>query len=220
MSPRQGWPLNTVIHHETAEVADRLALLDLSADLLRDAVAMGEAARNSCTENDAISTPGFLAWSRTLRGLRELLAPMGWSKEVDRGFETTVAPNGKFAVAVATGDEATGRISGSPKTRHPKGSSTAAAIAQNQLSLFDESEPIAPRVATVVERVTWFLLIARGVDEVRCELSLPKAIGDDGRVESWAERIVLASVSCDCDPVVMQADQGQDIVIEVSRRTV
>ena len=80
-------------------------------------------------------------------------------------------------------------------------------------------EPIVPGPVPT-DRVTWLLLIARGVDEVRCELSLPAAIGDDGRVESWSERIILAPVGRDGEPTVSPADQEPDIVVEVSRRAV
>lgn len=204
--------MNTVVHHEPADVVDRLALLDLSVDVLRDAVARGEAARNSCTANDPGITPGFLAWARTTRGLRDLQAPAGWRRSSEGGLETAVSPDGKLALAVATGDEATGRAGSPPKTKYSKGPATAAAIEQNQLSLF--AEPGRAELS----RVTWLLLIARGVDEVRCELSLPKEIGDDGKVESWSERIILAPVGRDGEPTVTPADQEPDIVFEVSRR--
>jgi len=211
--------LKNAVHHEPADVVDRLALLGLPVDALRDAVAMGEAARNSCTANDPAITPGFLAWARTTRGLRDLLAPAGWRRSCEGGLETAVAPDGKLALAVATGDESTGRAAGTPKTKYSKGPATAAAIEQNQLSLFAEPEPIVPGPVPT-DRVTWLLLIARGVDEVRCELSLPAAIGDDGRVESWSERIILAPVGRDGEPTVSPADQEPDIVVEVSRRAV
>ena len=178
---------------------------------------MGEAARNSCTANDPVITPGFLAWARTTRGLRELLAPAGWQRSSEGGLETVVAPDGKLAVAVATGDEATGQPDNSPKTKYSKGPATVAAIEQNQLSLFADLEPVVPGPVPT-DRVTWLLLIARGVDEVRCELSLPQAIGDDGKIESWSERIILAPVGRDGEPTVTPADQEPDVVVEVSRR--
>jgi len=212
--------LNTAILHESTEVVDRLAVLGLTVDALRDAVGMGEAARNSCTANDPAIAPGFLAWAKTTRGLRDGLAPADWRRSSDGGLETVVSPDGKLAIVVATGDEATGRIAGSPKTKYSKGPATAAAIEQNQLSfLFATPEPIVPGPVPS-ERVTWLLLIARGTDEVRCELSLPKAIGDDGKVETWAERIILEPVGCDAEPAVTPADQEPDIVVEVSRRAV
>lgn len=205
------------IHHENLEVVDRLALMGLSVDALRDAVAMGEAARNACTANDPTIAPGFLAWARTTRGLRELLAPTGWRRSSEGGLETVVAPDDKLAVLVATGDEFTGRVAGSPKTKYPKGPATVAAIEQNQLNLFPDLEPVVPGPVRV-DRLTWLLLISRGVGEVRCELSLPAAIGDDGRVESWWERVILAPVALDAEPAVMSADQEPDIVVEISRR--
>lgn len=207
------------VYSEFADIVDRLALLGLSVDLLRDAVAMGEAARNSCTANDPVSTPGYLAWARTIRGLRDLLAPE-WRTSSEGGLDTVVAPDGTFAIAVTTGDDATGRKTGSPKTKYPKGKATASAIAKNQMWLrFDELEPIVfDPVPTA--RVTWLLLFAQGEGEVRCELSLPAAIGDDGRIETWSERIILPPVGRDGEPKVTPADQEPDIVIEVSRRTV
>jgi hypothetical protein len=211
--------LNTATFVETQEVVDRLAQLGLSADALREAVEMGEAARNSCTANDPAITPGFLAWARTTRGLRELLAPEDWRRSNEGGLETTVAPDGNLALAVATGDDSTGRAGASPKTKYSKGPATVAAVEQNQLSLFESLEPIVPGPAPT-DRVTWLLLIARGGREVRCELSLPAAIGDDGRVEVWAERIILEPVSRDPEPTVNPVDQEPEIVVEVSRRAI
>jgi hypothetical protein len=83
--------------HDPAEVVDRLAQLGLTADVLRDAVAMGEAARNSCTDNDPLIAPSLFAWVRTTRGLRDGLAPKGWQRSRDGGLETVVAPDGKLA---------------------------------------------------------------------------------------------------------------------------
>lgn len=208
----------TPILHEPAEVVDRLAQLGLTPQALRDAVAMGEAARNSCSANDPAIAPGFFAWARTTRGLRDELTAVGWRRSCDGGLETAVSPDGTLAITVATGDDATGRVGGTPKTKYAKGPATVAAIEQNQLSfLFAMPEPMVPGPVPT-ERVTWLLLIARGADEVRCELSLPRAIGEDGKVESWSERIILDAVGRDDEPTVISADQGPEVVVEVSRR--
>lgn len=211
--------MNITVLHDTAEVIDRLAQLGLTVEVLRDAVAMGEAARNACTANDPTIAPGFFAWARTTRGLRDVLAPGGWRRSRDGGLETVVDPEGKLAIAVATGDDATGRIGVAPKTKSPKGPATAAAIEQNQMSLFADPDPVVS-LPVPAERVTWLLLIARGIDEVRCELSLPEAIGEGGKVEEWSERIILEPVRRDGEPTVTPADQEPDIVVEVSRRVV
>jgi len=215
--PNKETSLENILHHEPAAVVDRLAVIGLDVNVLRDAVAMGEAARNTCTANDPAITPGFLAWARTTRGLRDLLAPRGWCRSNDGGLETVVAPDGKVALVVATGDEATGRAGVPPKTKYSKGPATAAAIEQNQLSLFEDLAPIVPALAPA-DRVTWLLLIARESDEVRCELSLPAAIGEDGRVESWSERIILVPVGGDGEPTIKPADQEPEIEVSVSRR--
>lgn len=210
--------MSTVVLHTSTAVTDRLAMLGLTVDVLRDAVAMGEAARNSCTANDPSIAPGFLAWAKTTRGLRDALAPANWRRSSDGGLEAILSPDGNLAIVVATGDEGTGRIDGSPKTKYPKGPATAAAIEQNQLTFAFAMPQAIIREPASAERVTWLLLIARGRNEVRCELSLPKAIGDDGKVEAWSERIILEPVGCDTELVVTPLDQEADIVVEVSRR--
>lgn len=210
--------MNESILQEPMEVADRLAQLGLTVHVLRDAVAMGEAARNSCTPNDPAIAPGLFAWARTTRGLRDGLALADWRRGSDGGLETVVSPDSKLAIAVATGDDATGRIGATPKTKYSKGPTTAAAIQQNQLSFFFATrEPIVPGPGSA-GRVTWLLLITRGTDEVRCELSLPSAIREDGKIESWSERIILEPVGLDREPTVTPADQEPNIVVEVSRR--
>lgn len=99
--------MSTVVLHTSTAVTDRLAMLGLTVDVLRDAVAMGEAARNSCTANDPSIAPGFLAWAKTTRGLRDALAPANWRRSSDGGLEAILSPDGNLAIVVATGDEGT-----------------------------------------------------------------------------------------------------------------
>jgi hypothetical protein len=64
------------VKKNTIEVTDALSGLGLSYDILSEAVLEGESARNSCTANDPPCAPGFVAWSNTVRALRDILIPI------------------------------------------------------------------------------------------------------------------------------------------------
>lgn len=210
-----------IIHVEPQPVEQRLADLGLTVDVLRDAVLYGQLHRDSCTPNDAPSMRGFLAWGKTLRGLAEQLAPAGWSRSDEGNYPTVVNPSGDLAIAVSTGDGATGHADARAATKYPKGPATHAAVQVNavQLQLIDVA-PIASAEthASRLTRVTWLLLIARDGDEIRCELSLPGAIEDDGRVESGIERIILPVFTIEPD-TPFEEDGAEEIDVQVQRRT-
>ena len=63
---------------ESADVETKLDCMGLTAEILREAVIVGQLHRSSCTVNDPPSIPGTEAWRWTVRTLRELLIPMGW----------------------------------------------------------------------------------------------------------------------------------------------
>lgn len=218
--------MSTIVHQQGKSI-DRLTELGLAYELLANAIREGELARASCTKNDPPSTPGFLQWARTTRRLREVLIPLGWKRSQVGKLSTVVAPTGGFAIAVVTGDEATGNPGVTPKTKHPRGPATAAAVEQNllQLSLFESPAPAnddANEIPDVPERLTWILLISRGADSIRCELSLPGSIGDDGRVESWEERIIVEPVAREPEPAKIAArddsDASVDFEVSVERK--
>lgn len=205
-----------VVEPDCASV--RLTELGIPLEIIHDAIAMGEAERNSCTDNDPVSLPGTLAWGRTIRGLRELLAPNGWSRLCEGGLEYVVSPDGKMAVLVTGGDVCTSHSSATPKTRRGKGRSTVAAVERNrQLSLF-ESATVADSDDNKRGRTTWLLLVYRGQDEVRCELSLPAAVGDYAKVDTWLERIVLPPLNLEPRALTPLVEAEPDLVVEVTRR--
>jgi hypothetical protein len=126
-----------------------------------------------------------------------------------------------MAIAVATGDDATGLADRSPTTKARKGPSTLYAVSSNQLQLGlfpnDESPlPSAPSVGSGIDCMTWILLVHRTRGEVRCELSLPSSMGD-GYIEAWHERILLTPVPIDSEVSVNVPDQP-DIAIEIKRK--
>ncbi|BDV36692.1 hypothetical protein [Methylocystis iwaonis] len=206
------------IHSEPDEIQAALAALGLTSDPIWNAIKGGLLARDSCTENDPPFFPGIFQWGRTVRILREETAPLGWSRSDEGNFCTAVEPEGKFAIAVASGCENTGcKPPASPTTRRRKGPSTADAVNTNaQLSLFPEPAPAIS--ASKSDRATWILLFYRDREEVRAELSLPDSIGDDGHIDGWRERIILGALPLDGNIIPVAPDFGPDPIIDVRRR--
>jgi hypothetical protein len=215
--------MRTIVRTKQIDITDRLAALGLRYEILRDAILAGEIARDSCTANDPANAPGFDAWARTVRSAREILIPMGWKRHDVAGLPMIVSPKEEFAIVIGTGDNATGDPEGQPRTRYPKGPSTAAAVECNrrQLKLFEPNQPVeaVKNGSSTPDLVTLYLLRNRVDEMVFCELSIPAAIGPDGHVEEWAERIILERISLGPDfgnngP----QDGGEEIVVDVRRR--
>jgi hypothetical protein len=200
-------------------VTDALAELDLSFETLRDAMCAGEAARDACTANDPPWAAGFDAWARTVRALREKLIPQGWTRNDEGHFSSVVSPDGRTAIVVATGDEATGISGSTPKTKYPRGPATVAAIDSNraQLKLFEPNEPIPVKTETAAK--TWMLVRRRDGDVLLSELSLPIKINEADLVEGWATRLVLEPITIASDLLQAEkAESSDDIEVKVTRR--
>jgi hypothetical protein len=168
---------------------------------------------------------GLTRWGRTSRFLREELIPAGWSYDNPRNLARTIHPSGDFAIVVATGDELTGLADLLPTTKYAKGEATSRAVQVNeQLTLdfgdFDLGAGGSP-ARDVGELLTWIMLFHVDDDGFRLELSLPDAIVD-GRITSWAERIILPGFPRDDDRLAALMPSGDDhsgeVVVEVSRR--
>jgi hypothetical protein len=214
------------------EAVDRLAELGLSVELIERVVRRADAEASTCTPLDPPILEGLTRWGRTTRFLREELIPAGWSFDNPRNLARTIHPSGEFAIVATSGDELTG-VAGQlgqadlrPTTKYPKGYATVRAVEYNeQLTLdFEDFElPDNARAADAGALLTWLLMFHVDEDGFRVELSLPDAIVD-GRITSWAERIILPLYPREDDTIdsVMTPDDGDDqdggIVVEVNRR--
>src|SRR5947209_13110702 len=199
------------------EVTNALAEIGLSDEIVREAILDGEVARNSCTANDPPCLPGIVAWGASVRSLRDNLIPKGWEKDNEDNFPTVINPNGKIAIAVATGDEGTGKENANPKTKYPKGIAAEIAISRNLNSLFPEDRAAAQAAKEKLDnRQMWILLKRREKDTVFAELSLPASLIKDEQVKDWLIRIIL-------DPIekkqnVEIQDDSSEIPIDVPVR--
>lgn len=216
--------MTETIRIEANDVQSRLTQLGLEETRIADVVRRGYIAFISCTVNDPPLFPGFSAWARMVRGLREYLVPQDWERSDDNNYSLVVNPSGTIAIAVATGDEATGCRDATPTTKSSRGTCTIDAVTVNssQLSLFD-FPPLPSEVQAAKsgdKRLTWILLVHRSTNEIRCELSLPRSMGDDSRFDSWQERIILGSIPIDSDMIdVLPSTPPQpDVTVAIKRR--
>lgn len=228
---------------EPGAVISRLAELGIpNAELLREAIAEGEVSKAAFHKNVPAMAIGCAGWGVTVGATRNRLAPHGWIASSEGRLETTFNPLTMVAIAVTTGDEATGQTGQTPRTKHQKGIATERAIDKNnkQLSLLSRLDPNHPdfvqagkpdigraddtdvddAVVEVAENVMlWELLKFRDKNEIRCELSLPSGYGVDGVVHSWAERIILKPIDLDgARKAVKPAEPTPAIDLQVKRR--
>lgn len=167
----------------------RLTLLDLSVDLLHQALEVGQRKKEAAGSLAPSSTPGTDNWSGTVSGFRELT---GWPPDQADQLPRTVHPSGKFFVVVKTGTGGVGTFGpGRPKTKYPIGPILQRAISRvpSTMPLFDINyqsidldEDNAPDV--------WLLLITSHNGMVYAELSRPSA-HKDGEITDYHQRIQL-----------------------------
>lgn len=212
--------MRTVLHDDPIAASDALAQLGLMESPLLAAAMQGYMARINCTANHPPLFPSLAAWAETVRALREQLAPMGWGRNDEKNYSRTFHPEGHIAIAVATGNEATGVAGESPITKSVKGPSTIEAIEANRLQAWLPG--MEPPAATVHEDetqpTTWLLLIHHAVNEIRSELSQPFEIAPDGRINGWRERILLRSIPLDPEPLTITPPSLPDLDIEIRRK--
>lgn len=215
----------TTLVHEADKAIDRLAELDLNADLIERVVRRADAEVSTCTRLDPPIMAGILRWGRTTRFLREELSSAGWRYDNPRNLSRTIHPSGEFTVVVTTGDEMTAVADVMPRTKYPKGFATASAIAMNEQLAFDYEDLVTEdpegEAHGIGDLLTWLLLFHIDDEGFHVELSLPDCI-IDGQITSWAERIILPVFPRDDDSLAQLAGPGgddqDDVVVEVNRR--
>jgi hypothetical protein len=215
--------MTATVHADPVQVLNRLSLLGLEEEPLRIAVARGGRAVDVCTANHPRMFPPIAGWAETVCALREYGAILGWSNCDDSNYSICISPDSECAIAVATGNEATGIVSAMPATRAAKGRITLEAVLVNQanLDLFPDEKKGAEDQAQrrhENKRANWILLVHRAGNEIRAELSQPVSIGEDGRVNNWRERIILGSIPLDPAPVTVSQPPQPNLDVQIRRR--
>lgn len=214
------------IRDEQADVESRLASFGLEGDVLRRAVGLGLAEGAQCTANDPVILQSFVNWGKSVGFLRDQLVPQGWQRVRRAGYETTVSPDGKVALAVAAGDEGTGLRKFPVRTRTPKGPATFKAVLANTgMSTREMSELVDsfPAAEPLPRAQTWLVLFYADSEkgQIRIELSLPIGFAPDGQVAIWGERLILEPINWSGPggtDLLNDDDQPEEPDIPVERR--
>lgn len=197
--------------------------LKLAPELLWNGFNYGLGERRNLTAHDPNWLGGILTSGKITRGLRDQLVPEGWTISNDLNYATVVHPEKLFQIAVSSADGDAGNPFGNPSTRAEKGIATELAIESNQASFHEFMPNDFP--APKRKRPTYLFLY--NVDDetgtVGAELALPIAIGDDGLIREWQERIPLFPPDLDAgtrlrDDADDGGGSGEDIRIEIERR--
>jgi hypothetical protein len=204
-----------------SEASGRLAELGLTIELIERVVRRADAEASMCTALDPPIMEGLTRWGRMNRFLREELIPAGWRFDNPRNLPRTIHPSGEFAIVATTGDELTGLAGLLPATKYLKGDATVQAIAVNEQLTLDFGDFAPGPIGGSRDMLTWFMMFHADEEGFRVELSLPNAI-TDGRITSWAERIILPVFPRDDDRLtsLVAPDSGDldEVVVEVTRR--
>ncbi len=217
-----------------AGAISRLAELGLRVEQIERVVRRADADASMCTAFDPPIMEGLTRWGRTNRYLREELVPAGWLFDNPRNLPRTIHPSGDFAIVATTGDDLTGLAELLPTTKYAKGYATAEAVGINGQLTLDFADPEFAedfgRIADTATLQTWFMLFHVDDEGFRVELSLPDGIAD-GKITSWAERIIVPSFPRDDDRLAdllsldgevpagrRGRERDSDVVVAVSRR--
>lgn len=199
------------------EAEARLLELGLSLEIVSESVIYGQMQRDGCSSLDPPTFAGTTAWAATIRAFRaKVTTDLKWTTSNTANFCTAISPDGEWAVAISTGNSGTGVEGRESNFKHGRGTRTRQAVERTQISLFDL---MFNEIPSVVLSKTWILLIARNRDYVFCEMKLPRLLDSDGRVEAWAERIIIPTIKLgDTPKESVKPDSGNEIVIDVTRR--
>lgn len=203
-----------ILTHQPGDVAGRLSQLELTEEILVNALIQANMYRARMTSHHGFLYRCTVLSGETVAALRDALVPQGWEKMDDGHYDRVFNPRLNFCIAVASGDEATGDWRQTPSNKSPKGPRTVKAARDNRTAdLFPETL----RTSDNGPIHTWLLLHCLLKDEIRLELSRPDQFDSTERyVTSWSERIILGTIpldGSDITPITMPPTPDLDIFI-------
>lgn len=198
-------------------VEARLKALDpaLTENLLLEANQRGYEARVDTTLAHAPTAAGTLHWHAFVPALRLALKEQGWSIKDHKNCPLIISADKSIAIVVMTGNIETGKEFGNPTNQADKGAVLDEAVQRNHQYQLFENAALSELQKGEGGTQLWVLLYhveggAKGVKEIRTELSLPSSF-QKKKIVGWAERIILRPIS---------TDKAHDFVPELPAETI
>lgn len=167
------------------EVRSRLAAFGVTKDELLTVASAAAGARRAASPLAPLSAGGLMAWIRGTEQLRQIFLPKGW--EATRIDNIEAVYNAELGVKIIYQSADRAGESADPLAISKKGSGSARAVESGQGDLFPELAKLAVRE---LNAEAWYLFVFADGDDVRAELSFPRAIEDD-QFHGFNERIIL-----------------------------
>lgn len=207
-------------------VDHRLHDLGWSREDLLEVVDAMLAGRFSCTDNDPISAPGWMAWKEGTRRMREIGRRHGFEISDEDQIPWLIDKNRGRRFSVVSTDDATGLEHRIPQNRNRKGAATDRVVAANDAMLFEASEipevlkPLSVGRPSSGFVQSWYLCVYTDGEIVTAELSCPTAT-EGGYFIDFNERIILIAPGTDGPGVARRGPTEADdemIDIPVTRK--
>lgn len=168
------------------EIVPRLAQLGLRRDLLLDVVGAAVGGRRNATGYHPLSAGGLLSWIEGTGQLRRIFVQRGWEVCRRDNIESIFNPEIGIKVVFQNAERAGDPLL-EPLATSKKGAGSARAVELGQYELWPEEQA---KKFVEVTASTWVLFVYSDGDDVRAELSFPKAINGE-QFDGFHERILL-----------------------------
>lgn len=188
----------TTIESASDELEVFLNSKGVSASDLKYSIQQAVIAYNSTTTDEPAGYRGYTITAKATLALRQVLKPLGFSKESPHNIELTANKENKFAIHICRGDEQAGMQSGFPSTMRAKGPRSQEFFGLttsdiNQIDMFQEDLPNNSVSSCPFD--VWFLLLnAEKTQEglnIKAELSKPVFCSQKGFVNGFSKRFVI-----------------------------
>jgi len=200
---------------EESDVSARLAeLVGATKDELVQIALAAAAAKVDAVDDDPINAAGTFSYIFGTRALRRTFRAKGWKINRAGGVESVYDPERGIKIVFQNADWAADKAR-DPKAISDKGSATERAVQMAQLTLFPEPEEDLKEATAAI----WYFFVHSDNDDIRAELSFPRAIVDK-QFLGFHERIFilgegdLAKFSFD----VEDGTPPQDFEVNVTRK--
>ena len=195
---------------------------DLTPEIFFETMQAGLGGRSEAIPlRSAPTEAGLRHWLEAVKLLRGVLADKGWQPLDRRNSPLIISQDQRKAIVVMTGDAETGRDSErQPRNQAEKGGVTQSYVeANSQAELLYADALIQAEQQDACGTQVWVLLYHYDnmLDEVRFELSLPNDF-HKGYITSWAERLILGSLSNAAEHLEPEDEAPSDI-FEVEPRS-